>query len=87
MDRQQHLAGAKSGWTIPPGIANRLEAGIKHQQAGRLADAEECYRHVLAAQPDNADALHLLGVIAYQVRRHDAAFKSGDASPHSKHNL
>jgi tetratricopeptide (TPR) repeat protein len=73
MDRQQHLAGAKSRWTIPPGIADRLEAGLKHQQAGRLADAEECYRQVLAAQPDNADALHLLGVIAYQVRRHDAA--------------
>src|SRR4051794_39178327 len=73
MDRQHHRGGAKAGWTIPPAIANRLETGLKHQQAGRLADAEECYRRVLAAGPHNAGALHLLGLIAYQVRQNDAA--------------
>jgi predicted O-linked N-acetylglucosamine transferase (SPINDLY family) len=36
-----------------------------------LAEAEACYRQVLAAQPDHADALHLLGIIAYQTGRHD----------------
>ena len=32
----------------------------------RLAQAERLYRAVLAEQPDNADALHLLGVLANQ---------------------
>ncbi|MGP8265711.1 MAG: tetratricopeptide repeat protein [Beijerinckiaceae bacterium] len=47
--------------------------GVKHHQAGRLSEAEACYRRVLAAQPDHPDALHLLGVIAHQVGRHDLA--------------
>ena len=38
-----------------------------------MAEAEASYRRVLAAQPDHADALHLLGVIAHQVGRHDLA--------------
>ena len=58
---------------VPPGVANLLGAGLKHHQAGRLAEAEACYRRVLAAQPDHADALHLLGVVAHQAGRHDLA--------------
>jgi predicted O-linked N-acetylglucosamine transferase (SPINDLY family) len=38
-----------------------------------LAEAEACYRRVLAAQPDHADALHLLGIVAHQAGRHDLA--------------
>jgi tetratricopeptide (TPR) repeat protein len=54
---------------VPPGDANLLGVGLKHHQAGRLAEAEACYRRVLAAQPDHADALHLLGVVAHQAGR------------------
>ncbi len=46
-----------------------LHEGIAHHQAGRLAEAERCYRAVLAAEPNHPDAIHLLGVIAYQVRQ------------------
>jgi predicted O-linked N-acetylglucosamine transferase (SPINDLY family) len=38
-----------------------------------LPQAEACYRRVLAAQFDHSDALHLLGLIAHQVGRHDIA--------------
>ena len=55
------------------GDAELLGTGLKHHQAGRLVEAEACYRRVLAGQPDHADALHLLGVIAHQIRRHDLA--------------
>ena len=45
----------------PPRDANLLVVGLKHHQAGRLAEAEACYRRVLAVQPDNADAYSNLG--------------------------
>jgi tetratricopeptide (TPR) repeat protein len=74
MNRQQRQVGARSGRTTPlRTTANRLQTGLQHQLAGRLAAAEACYRGVLAAQPRNADALHLLGVIAHRSRRHDDA--------------
>jgi tetratricopeptide (TPR) repeat protein len=55
--------------------AEVLTAGVAHHRAGRLAEAEAHYRQVLAAVPAYADALHLLGVIAYQVGRHDVAIE------------
>ncbi len=84
MNRKQRRAAAKLGQASSPapgeaataaarGVAELLAEGLKHQQAGRLAEAEACYRRVLAGQPDHADALHLLGVIAHQVGRHDLA--------------
>lgn len=44
----------------------QLESGMSLHQAGRLNDAEGIYRQVLALQPENADALHLLGLLALQ---------------------
>jgi tetratricopeptide (TPR) repeat protein len=54
-------------------IAGLLAAGVAHQQAGRLQNAEACYRSIIAAEPDHADALHLMGVLANQVGRQDIA--------------
>ena len=54
-------------------IPEALEIAIQHHRAGRLGEAEALYRQILAAQPDHADALHLLGVVAHQVGRHEAA--------------
>jgi len=81
MNRKQRRAPAKQGQTFgvsgtaasTKGVTDLLEAGIQSQQAGRLAEAEACYRRVLAVQPDHADALHLLGVVAHQARRSDLA--------------
>jgi tetratricopeptide (TPR) repeat protein len=50
-----------------------LRIAVGHHQAGRLQAAEQIYRQVLAADPNDPDALHLLGVIAYQTGRHDLA--------------
>ena len=46
---------------------------FRHHQAGRLNDAERLYRQILAIDPRHADSLHLLGVIATQSGRPDAA--------------
>ena len=56
-------------------MSDLLAAGLAHHQAGRLAEAEQCYRRLLAAQPDNADGLHLLGLLALAARRFDAAIE------------
>ncbi|MGD0140844.1 MAG: tetratricopeptide repeat-containing glycosyltransferase family protein [Tepidisphaeraceae bacterium] len=47
-------------------LQQQFEYGRAHHQAGRLAEAEKIYRQVLARQPDHAEALHLLGVLAMQ---------------------
>ena len=52
---------------------NMLRDAIALHQAGRLTEAEPLYRDVLAAAPENFDALHLLGVLAHQQGRHTEA--------------
>ena len=47
-------------------ISEALTIAIQCHQAGRLQAAEQIYRQILQAQPNHADAWHLLGVIAHQ---------------------
>jgi len=54
-------------------LERQLDSGMSHHQAGRLAEAEAIYRRVLAEQPNNARALHLLGTLAGQCGRFDMA--------------
>jgi tetratricopeptide (TPR) repeat protein len=54
-------------------IPRRLELGIQHHEAGRLAEAEAEYRAILQEIPQHPDALHLLGVLAYQTGHHSEA--------------
>jgi len=48
----------------PDTIALLLQQAVAAHQAGRVGEAENTYRQVLAQRPGNADALNLLGVIA-----------------------
>ncbi|MEO8629165.1 MAG: tetratricopeptide repeat protein [Betaproteobacteria bacterium] len=51
-----------------PGHADALvQQAMKLQAAGELAQAKDIYVELLHANPDHADAWHLLGVIALQV--------------------
>lgn len=50
-----------------------LQAGLNHHKAGRLAKAETIYRRILLRQPNNADALHFLGVLVHQTGHLDMA--------------
>jgi tetratricopeptide (TPR) repeat protein len=49
-----------------------IEAVSRHR-AGRLAEAASLYQQVLRSHPRNADALHLLGVVAHQTGDHPRA--------------
>jgi len=48
---------------------------IKHHQSGDFQQAEHMYRQILEIDPDNADTLHLLGVLHSQTGR----LKTGSA--------
>jgi protein O-GlcNAc transferase len=57
----------------PAQIQNLLQEAVVHHRAGRLAQADALYRRVLAAQPNQFDALHLSGTLALQQGRAAAA--------------
>lgn len=50
-----------------------LQEALRLHQSGQLKRAEEIYRQILASNPDDADALHLLGVTELQAGQHQLA--------------
>jgi tetratricopeptide (TPR) repeat protein/2-polyprenyl-3-methyl-5-hydroxy-6-metoxy-1,4-benzoquinol methylase len=54
-------------------IKTLLATAVSHHQSGRLQEAEAIYQEILAIKPNHADALHLLGLIAYRAGNNEAA--------------
>ncbi|SMF78249.1 Flp pilus assembly protein TadD, contains TPR repeats [Azospirillum oryzae] len=54
-------------------LSQALLIALDHHQAGRVAEAEDIYRRILNADPEHADAMELLGVLAAQTGRFGAA--------------
>lgn len=54
-------------------VAEALSMAMHHHGAGRLPEAEDLYRRILAVEPDNAQALALLAALAQQGGRLDVA--------------
>lgn len=77
MNRQERRRLAKGSPSAAgaTGIAQALQRAAQLHEAGKLHDAEAIYRDVLSVQPNNPDALHLLGVIAHQTGHHIEAIK------------
>ena len=48
-------------------LTDCFREGMELHRRGELTDAEECYQSVLRLDPDHADALQLLGVVAAQL--------------------
>ncbi len=57
------------------GVLEALTGALEHHQAGRLAEAESIYREVLASDPGNVDALHLLGMAVAQAGERASAIE------------
>ena len=50
-----------------------LQQAIAHHQAGRLQQAEYICREIIKIEPENANACHILGLVAHQVVRSNIA--------------
>ena len=72
--KSQRLESVKGPTTRnPKDIQQALDLAVQHHTAGRLPEAESLYQQILQADPNQPDALHLLGVIAHQVGKNDIA--------------
>ncbi len=56
-----------------PELQKALEQGLSLYQARRFAEAEQCFRSILARHPNDPNALHLYGLIARDTGRLDLA--------------
>ena len=69
--------------------AELLRNARERHQSGDLQQAEQLYRQILAVDPDHAEAIHLMGMLAYQVSQYEAAsqlishaiLKDGEQAP------
>ena len=52
-------------------VEQALQIALQHHQAGRLPEAESIYRQILAAVPNHADSLHLLGTLRHSTGHAD----------------
>jgi predicted TPR repeat methyltransferase len=70
---EARTAGERSGAMEAFTVSRAFQAALEHHRAGRLPQAESSYRQILRINPTHPDALHLLGMIAYQTERSDVA--------------
>jgi protein O-GlcNAc transferase len=57
------------------GIKQTFDLAKQLHRAGQLGEAEKLYRRIIAAEPKQADSLHLLGVVLHQTGRKDEALE------------
>lgn len=60
---------------VPLGLSaeQAMQLAAQHQGAGRLGEAEAVLQAILNTEPRHAQALHLMGVVAYQTGHRDRA--------------
>jgi len=56
-------------------ITSILKLALRYHREGNLDDAKCLYQRVLGMEPQNADALHLLGLIVYQEEQYEIAVR------------
>jgi predicted O-linked N-acetylglucosamine transferase (SPINDLY family) len=50
-------------------LQREFDLANQHRRGGRLREAESIYRQILLRQPNQADALHMLGLVVFDLRR------------------
>ncbi|MBF0329963.1 MAG: tetratricopeptide repeat protein [Nitrospirae bacterium] len=54
-------------------IQDEISKAVQLHNDGKLYDAQYRYQKILKVEPDNADALHLLGTLKYQLKEYNCA--------------
>jgi protein O-GlcNAc transferase len=54
-------------------VHEELERGVRYHRCGKTVEAQKIYEKVLMIQPNDPDAKHLLGVVAYQMKDNEKA--------------
>ena len=54
-------------------LRQTFDLALQHHRAGNLSKAKNIYQQILEREPNQPNALHLLGVIAYQGGENDIA--------------
>ena len=54
-------------------VAAAIAIAAQHQSAGRYLEAEASFKSFLAVNPENSEALRMLGALKLQVGQHDNA--------------
>ena len=70
--KEQHASRVATG-PIATDPRTAMNEAIEHHRAGRLPQAEQIYRRILEAHPNNGHALYLLASIAHQAGKYDVA--------------
>ena len=64
---ERESGGSGLSDTLSDTLAKAIHLASEYQQQGRFSEAEAIYSQILAVQPDNAQVLNLLGVMAHQM--------------------
>lgn len=56
-------------------VARQMDAAVEHHDAGRLAQAETLYRQILQVDPENPEALQMLGLVFHQTGNQGTAIQ------------
>ena len=91
MHAQSHHQTTAQGQQMPLSVVARAQAKFDQALAlhkhGQFAQARELYLQLLKAQPRHSDALHLMGVLAYQTQNPTLAVELIDQSLKSNTGL
>lgn len=64
--RKERLTSKSGAQTLSLSVKRTLQEAVGHHREGRLQEAEQLYQQILQENPTHSDALHLLGLVAYQ---------------------
>lgn len=80
MNRRERRAAARKSQTASNGAgagtpAALYEEGLRYLQSGQPLDAQLCCQQALAADPNHADSLHLMGLVSLGAKQYDHALE------------
>ncbi|MGD0108818.1 MAG: tetratricopeptide repeat protein, partial [Rhodopila sp.] len=63
----------QGGVMVPVPMAELFAIAARQERNGNLTEAERLLRYILAVAPEQPDALHLAGIVAFRLGRPDEA--------------